>query len=110
MADVVDGAAGRRDALELALVGATDADADRDFVPGSDEIVDACLEVGEGVAHELEALLPGLASVKRLPHLCVMDHDVRRNDGEQSFRVPGVERIDRLAHEWSSRASCRPGM
>ena len=92
--DVVDRAAGSGDALELALVGAAKAYAYGDFVLSCDEVVHLCFEVGERVSHEFEALPPGLASVERLLHLRVVDHDVRRHDSEQSFGVAGVECLD----------------
>jgi hypothetical protein len=81
------------------LVSAAEAHSDGDFVLIGYEVVDMCLEVGERTSHQLEALLPGLATVERLRHLRVMDHDVRRNDGKQPLRVAGVERSDRLEHE-----------
>jgi hypothetical protein len=66
VADVADRAAAGRDALEVATMGAAQRQAEGDLVAGGDDIVDVCVQVGEGALHHLEALLPGLAAAKRL--------------------------------------------
>lgn len=56
VADIVDGAAGRRNALEVSGMSASEVHTNGNAVPSRDNVVDVCFEVGERTLDHLEPL------------------------------------------------------
>src|SRR6185437_12427168 len=91
VADVLDGAAGRMKAQELAGVSAAEPQPDGDLVLGSEDVFDVRLQVGERVLHHLEALPPHLSPVLRFGQLSQVDDEVRGHMFHALVSVAGVE-------------------
>jgi len=98
VADVLDGAAGGRQAQELPLVGATEGQPEGHLVARGNDVIDVRVQVREAALDDLDPLPPHVWAVpgRQAGHV---HHEVRAKEGGAGVDVAVVERVEAAAHE-----------